>query len=127
MASDTHLQRTTKILRGQGLKYWKVEYHNTWAKKKVDLFHIIDLLVLDGGFLGIQVCGKDWQEHVKKITHEYRDNTIEWLNSGGRIELWGWRKIKKKRGGKVMIWMPRIADVLLVNGGVCLEEREVAA
>lgn len=126
MAAETHLQRTTKVLRDQALKYWKVEYHNTWAKKKVDLFHIIDLLVLDGGFLGIQVCGIDWVEHVEKITKEYRENTVCWLESGGRIELWGWRKVKKKRGGKLMIWRPRIADVLLVNGDLYLEERMAA-
>lgn len=121
--AGSHLQRTTKILREQDLKYWKVEYRNVWAKITVDLFHIIDLLVLDGGFLGIQVCGSDWTPHVKKITVEHKENTVDWLEAGGRIELWGWRKLKKKRGGKAMIWKPRIADVFLINGDLRLEER----
>lgn len=126
MAGKTHLQRTTEILRDQDLKYWKVEYNNTWAGKKVDLFHIIDLLVLDGGFLGIQVCGTDWMPHVRKLTDEYQENTCDWLKSGGRIELWGWRKVKKKRGGRLMIWKPRIADIVLVGDRLYLEEREAA-
>lgn len=124
---ETHLQRTTKILRDQGLRYWKVEFHNTWAKKKIDLFHIIDVLVLDGGFLGVQVCGKDWSEHVKKITQEYRDNTIAWIESGGRIELWGWskRKVRLKGGGygKGVRWTPRIADFFLLDGELLWKER----
>lgn len=121
--AGSHLQRTTDILRSKDLRYWKVEYHNTFAGKKVDLFNIIDLLVLDGGILGIQVCGKDWSEHVTKIKITHCENTTDWIKSGGRLELWGWRKVKKKRGGKLMIWKPRIADVLMVNGAICIEER----
>lgn len=123
----THLQRTTEALRGQDLKYWKVEYRNTWAGITVDLFNIIDLLVLDGGFLGIQVCGTDWMQHVQKLTVDHQENTVDWLKSGGRIELWGWRKVKKKRGGKIMIWRPRIADILLVGGSLFVEERKDVA
>jgi hypothetical protein len=119
----TRLQRTTEVLRQHGLKYWKVEYWNPWAKIKVDLFNIIDLLVLDGGILGIQVCGSDFSSHVNKIRDDEKENTLEWLRSGGKLQIWGWRKLKKKRGGKAMEWKPRIADVLLVNGEIYVEEQ----
>ena len=120
----SHLQRTTKQFRQQDLKYWKVEYYNTWAKKKVDLFNIIDLLVLDSGIVGVQVCGADYSSHVRKITEEYKSNTIAWLESGGRLELHGWRKLKKKRGMKAMYWSCRIADILIVNKELYVEERK---
>jgi hypothetical protein len=119
----TRLQRTTEVLRQHGLKYWKVEYWNPWAKIKVDLFNIIDLLVLDGGILGIQVCGSDFSSHVNKIRDDEKENTLEWLRSGGKLQIWGWRKLKKKRGGKAMQWKPRVADVMLVNDEIYIEER----
>lgn len=123
MAGKSHLQRTTELLREQGIMYQKVETYNTWAKKSVDLFHIIDILALDGGFLGLQICGSDWSQHVRKMTINYRDNTIAWIEAGGRIELWGWRKLLKKRGGKLKVWAPRVADVLIINGEPVVEER----
>ncbi|MGD9825764.1 hypothetical protein [Desulfobacter sp.] len=88
------------------------------------MFNIIDMIALDNGVVGVQVCGADWMPHVRKITEDYAGNTMAWLSQPGtRLELWGWRKVKKKRGGKLMIWKPRIADILLVGGELFLEER----
>ncbi|GAG50239.1 unnamed protein product, partial [marine sediment metagenome] len=45
-------------------------------------------------------------EHDRKIlSNEFAP---EWLKAGGYIELWAWRKVKKVRGGKQMIWKPRV-------------------
>ncbi len=123
--ANSHLQRTTKLLREQELNYWKVEYWNPWAKVKVDLFNIIDLLVLDSGIVGIQVCGADYSSHICKITEEHKSNTFAWLESGGRLELHGWRKLVKKRGKKAKYWACRVADFVLVNGEIYVEERSV--
>jgi len=125
---ETYLQKTTKVLRAQGFRkyidYQKVEYWNPFARKKVDLFNIIDLLVLDNGFLGIQVCGKDWMQHYRKIMEDKKENTLAWLKSGARLEVHGWRQLKKKRGGKALVWKPRIADVLIVKKELYWEERK---
>ena len=89
------------------------------------MFHIIDLIALDNGVVGIQVCGSDWAPHVRKITEEHSAYTVAWLQQPGtRLELHGWRKVKKKRGGKLMIWKPRIADILLINNALFVEERD---
>lgn len=120
----SRLERTTAILRQDGVKYWKVEYRNTWANKTVDLFNIIDILALDGGVVGIQVCGgNDYMDHVRKLREDEAENTRAWLEAGGRLEIHAWRKVKKKRGQKVWIWKPRVADVLLVNDEIYIEER----
>ena len=61
--------------------------------------------------MGIQSCGDDFAAHYQKITEDYGENAIDWLNAGGRIELWSWRKVKYRRGGKLMIWRPRIKEI----------------
>ena len=123
LSMTSRLERTTKELRDQGLLYWKVEYWNPWAKIKVDLFNIIDLVVLDQTILGIQVCGTDLAAHVRKIRDEYKEYTLEWLRSGGSLQIWAWRRVKVKRGGKAMVWKPRVMDVLLVNDEIYVEEQ----
>ena len=121
----SRLERTTAILRQENIKYWKVEYRNTWAGKTIDLFNIVDILALDGGFLGIQVCGSgDYMEHVRKLRDDEAENTRAWLESGGRLEIHAWRKVKKVRGGKAMVWKPRIADIFLIKNEIYVEERE---
>jgi hypothetical protein len=120
----SRFERTTKELRDQGLLYWKVETWNSFAKIKVDLFNIIDLVVLDQVITGVQVCtGSDLQDHIRKIRDEHKEYTLGWLRSGGALQIWAWRKIKAKRGGKAMVWKPRIIDVLILDGEIYLEER----
>jgi len=123
LSKTTPMQRTLQIIKSKKLKYCIVEVWNQWARRRIDLFNIIDILVLDGGFLGIQVCGTDYASHKKKIMVDEKENTMAWLNSGGRLEVWGWRQLKIKRGGKAKKWTPRISDVLIVSGNLCWEER----
>ena len=118
------MERTLVEIKKAGLDYQIVEHWNPYSKRRIDLFGIIDLLVLDNGIVGYQVCGADYQPHIKKITEDEKEKTIKWLNSNGRLEIWSWRKLKKVRGMKAMEWKPRIADVLIVNGELYLEERE---
>jgi len=117
------LQRTLAVIKADNLKYWIVEVWKQWAGRRVDLFNIIDLIVLDNGILGIQCTGADFKKHKVKIMEEEKSNTMAWLEAGGRLEVHGWRKLKKKRGGKAMYWACRIADVLIVNGELYWEER----
>lgn len=72
-----------------------------------DLFGFIDLLALTGGRLvAIQACvGSDAKAHREKVEAEPR--AYVWLASGQVLELWIWRKIKVKRGGKQVVWSVR--------------------
>ena len=80
-----------------------------------DLFGIIDVLVLDpSGFIGVQCCGTDFKQHVDKLTVEKAQECREWLMTPtGRLQIWGWRKVKKARGGKAVVWAPRIMEITL--------------
>jgi hypothetical protein len=120
----TRFERTTEILRADKIPYEKVEYRHHITRTLIDLFHIVDILVLDGGFLGIQVCGDDLQPHIKKLTQEYRNNSLNWLNNRGRLEIHSWSKRKMFRGSKRMIWKCRIVDILLINNQLVTEERK---
>ena len=111
------------MIKAASLKYWIVETWQQWAKKRQDLFGIIDLLVLDGGILGIQVCsGGDYQAHVRKLMEDEAENTRAWLESGGRIQIWAWRQILAKRGGKAKKWVPKKSDKVIDDARLALKE-----
>ena len=91
------------------------------------MFHIFDLIALDNGIIGIQVTGADIAEHKRKIMVEHAEYTHAWLENGGRIEIWAWRKkkarLKSGKIGKSYRWSPRMFDILLVLGELYWEER----
>lgn len=66
------------------------------------------IALMPNGITAIQACGSDFAAHKRKILEN--EHAPEWIKSGGRLELWGWRKIKRKRGGKQMIWSPRVLE-----------------
>jgi len=87
------------------------------------LFGIIDIVAINIGeyygaeyrggkeILGVQSCGQSFAAHDKTIYAN--ENSIKWLLAGGKLQLWSWRKVKKKRSGKQMIWEPRIKEYTL--------------
>lgn len=117
-------QRTLRALREQGRVCEVVEKFNRFAGPhgvRRDLFFIVDVLALDPqrGFVGVQSCGQDFAAHQRKMLEERAQECIDWLSTpGGRLELWSWRKIKLKRGGKAMRWQPRIREFTLADFGV---------
>lgn len=126
-SSLSPVQRTLRELRQQGVQCEKVEHFNSHVGPygvRQDLFGIIDILALDYavGVRGIQVCGTDWQSHIKKFREERLQECENWLKTPGTtLELWGWRKVKVKRGGKQMVWKPRVQAITL---DFLLEENE---
>jgi hypothetical protein len=115
----TPTQRTIRELKNQGRKCGIVERFNSFVGPhgiRQDLFGIIDIIALDPerGVIGVQACGQDFSGHYKKITIDRAQETIDWLMTPGAVlELWGWRKVKLKRGGKAMRWKPRVREILL--------------
>lgn len=118
-------QRTIRELKNQGRTCGIVErfISNTHLGHGIrsDLFHLFDIVALDSarGIIGVQTCGADFAAHYRKMTEEYGGNAIEWLECGGVIELWSWRKVKAKRGGKLMLWKPRIKEITLEDIAGC--------
>ena len=103
-------QRTLRELRNQGCICDIVERFNAYAGpfgKRMDFLGFADIIACaPDGILAIQACGSDFAAHkTKMLENEYLP---EWIKSGGRVELWAWRKILKVRGGKQKIWAPRV-------------------
>lgn len=129
-------QRTLRELRAQGRIVEIVEKWITIRKRPIDadadagdsdsrkysvhgfrkdLFGFIDLIALDPsqGIVAIQSCGQSFAAHLRKLLDsECTEFVIEWLKCGGKVELWGWRKVKLHRGGKALRWQPRITRIL---------------
>ena len=121
-------QRTLKAMKEQGRICGIVERFNAHVGPhgiRQDLFGFIDIIAIDPeqGVVAIQSCGQDFSGHVRKITNERNENAFEWLKHAP-CELWSWRKVKLKRGGKAMRWSPRIADLRVIDGDLVVEERK---
>ena len=124
-------QRTLKAMREQGRLVGIVERRlpirlGLPYGKTVDLFGFIDLIALDPvqGVVAIQSCGQDFAGHVEKIMVERNEAVFEWLKHAP-LELWGWRRVKLKRGGAAIRWAPRIADFFLTKEGeIKIRERK---
>ena len=123
MASLSPTQRTLRALRAQGSIVGSVERWNPHVGShgiRQDLFGFIDLIALDPerGIIGIQSCGQAFSQHINKILDsDCTQAAIEWLRCGGKIEVWGWRKVKLKRGGKAKVWKPRIREIVWEDFG----------
>ena len=88
------------------------ESFNHHSGKSSDAFGIFDIIAVEknGKIRGIQACMRDWQDHIRKLQN-HRETCEIWLSSGvTTIELWGWRKVKRK--GQ-MVWRPRVQLVTL--------------
>ena len=112
----SNTSRTLNYLREQGWIADKVEQFNPYAGKfgqRKDMFGFGDIVALgENSIIAIQSCGQAFSEHNRKITEDQdvAPNALKWLECGGRLILIGWRKILKKRGGKLRIWSPRIKE-----------------
>ena len=113
---DTKM-KTIKIVRaiaaadGRRILVANVESMNPHTGKKKDMFGIFDALAVDGAtFRGLQACGTDWNPHVEKL-RENVETCRRWLRPGNStIELWGWRRVKRK--GR-MVFRPRLQVITL--------------
>jgi hypothetical protein len=123
----TPTQRTLKLLRDNGYTAGIVERYISYGKfgNRVDLFGIIDIIAIKPDWiLGVQSCGMTFSNHKKKITEQNKEQTLEWLSSGGRLILVGWRKLKIKRGGRAFKYMPRICSFQKLGDEIITNESE---
>lgn len=85
-----------------------VEKWNAHARIRQDFLGFADLIAVadDRGILAVQATsGSNVAARVTKVKAEPRAS--DWLRSGGRIWVMGWRQI-----GKPKKWAPRIIEIL---------------
>jgi hypothetical protein len=87
-------EKTIALLRKQGWQAENVERWNNFAKKRKDLFGVIDIVAIrEGETLGIQATEgmNNKSNRVKKIKASAKAEM--WKLAGNRLEVWTWRKI----------------------------------
>ena len=111
----TPTQRTLGLLKGHGylpgiVERWAPNPKYPGGGKRIDLFGFIDIIALkEGETLAVQSCGQAHSEHRDKILGERREMALRWLEpASNKLALISWRKVKVKRGGRAMVWRPRI-------------------
>ena len=79
-------------MRGRGYLCQVVEHWHFYAKRRMDLFGIIDIVCIkDGELIGLQTTSYGGlSAHRKKIRES--ETISPWLRSGARFLLHGWRK-----------------------------------
>lgn len=110
MAGTSPTQNSLSALRAQGYTCWVCEYWNSFTRRRVDMFGCIDIIAIRAGeTLAVQTTTTGVAARVKKITDS--EYLPAMRDAGWRIEVHGWRKAKKVRGGKAEIWKQRIVDL----------------
>lgn len=110
VAVTSPTQRTLAYCRAEGWIPAVVERWNQYAQIRQDLYGFLDLLVMDDkpGLLGVQcTSGSNAAARMEKIGAEPK--ALHWLLRGLRVEVWGWRKVKGKRGGRLHWDVRRLA------------------
>lgn len=114
----TASQRTRLYFEKLGYRIELVERYIHYARVRKDFLGCIDYLAIKEGcpIIGIQSFTTAWGQHKKKILddHFIADNVKFWL-SVGNTEYWfiGWRKLKLKRKGKAIRWVPKFGHITL--------------
>ena len=102
MSSPT--QRSLALLKKEGYKPWIVESYNSFGRNRVDLYSFLDIVALrggDSGILGVQTTSiSNISARVHKITGIPVSHL--WLETGNRIWIIGWGKIKNKWKYKIV-------------------------
>ncbi len=103
--SKSYVERSLEWLRKEQIIYSVSSWYGI-DRKRHDLMGVFDYV----GFkpegseiitLGIQICGQDFQPHVRKINASILAKL--WVKSGNGILLIGWRELKKG-------WQPRFQN-----------------
>lgn len=105
-------QRTLAKLKADGWVCTAItERWNQYARIRQDLFGFIDVLSCgEKGTLAIQACaGASVSARVQKIADSPLLPFVR--KAGWTIQVWGWRKVKVKRGGRATKWECRVVEI----------------
>jgi len=114
-------KKTRELAAKRGWLIDTAEHFNTFTQRKTDMFGFIDLVALDGNnVIAIQATsGSNCAARVKKILEDREDEATRWLQSGGRILVIAWRKLKGQRSIQF-----REIEIVLTPSGLGWREDE---
>ena len=103
--------RSLELLREMNYTAQVVEYYNNFSKKRVDLFHCIDIVAAhpELGILGVQAT--TGAHHSTRFKKACRSPIRAWLKGNGHVQIWSWSK--KGKQGERKVWCVRVQQVTL--------------
>lgn len=114
----TPTQRSMAYFRDMGMlcgvvERWIPNSKHPGGGFRKDFLGCIDMIYLSkvDGIVAVQSCGQDYAAHRRKILEERKEELDAWLEAGGKFVLIGWRKVKAVKGGKALVWKPRIEEI----------------
>lgn len=106
-SSKSPTQRTREYLRECGITSAIVEHWNPHARLRQDLFGFADMVALQDRITAIQVTSTGVAARIQKIKET--PEAVTWLQSGGAIEVHGWRTLAAYRADGTKAVKPRWA------------------
>lgn len=106
----TPTARTLRELRRLGYRCQVVEQTVPHTFIKRDLFGFVDIIAVGSSACGRKTLavqatsGSNVGARLEKIRTECQAALKDCLWAGWRVEVWGWRRLKVKRGGKAVRW-----------------------
>lgn len=126
MAKASPTQRTLAYLRDLEYEVCVTEKWNPHANVRQDMFGFVDLV-----YLCCPACRIVAVQTTSGTNHSSRRKKVlasaaarQWIECGGRIEVWSWSKRKMKRGGVAFHYVPRIDEITLEDFAATAAERE---
>ena len=92
MKSPTEL--SLKYLRNQGYTCQVVETWNPFAKVRIDLFHIIDIVAIKAGEVGVLGIQTTSKSNISARVAKAKNNKdlLVWYKAGNNFIIHGWEK-----------------------------------
>ena len=121
----TPTARTLKYFRDEGLRAQVVERFIPQARRRVDLFGCIDIVIIESDhILGVQACADG--SHAARLNKSLLEPALRaWLEAGAKFCVVSWGK--KGARGKRKLWVARRTDVELFNGSLVVIPLPVAS
>lgn len=117
-------QRTLALLRAAGMVAQVVERWNAFARKRVDLFGVVDVVALDlahGRTIGVQTTsGTNVAVRIEKIYAT--EAARHWLLCGNRLVVHGWAK--RGARGRRKVFTCREVEIVLDGTAMVAQECE---
>lgn len=118
-------QRSLAKLRAAGMVVNVVEHWQAFARRRIDLFNVIDIVALDienGRTLGIQTTsGSSVSARVQKIFDTPEAKC--WIACGNRLVVHGWAKRGPK--GKRKVWTCREVEIVLDGSALVARDSQI--
>lgn len=109
----TPTARSLAECRKRGWDAQVVERYNQYARRRIDLFGVIDIVAITPtGILGIQATSNNGGTHAARVHKALAEpRLVRWLRAGAHFEVWSWAKQGAR--GERKLWTLRAEEAVL--------------